>query len=77
MLGGGNLIVLGNGGDAQLPKLLIQVGHEVAHPLPDDAEVLVVQLLALGGGSTEEGAAGVDEVPAVQIFLPVYQPMSL
>ena len=77
VLSGGHLIVLGDGGDAQLPQLLVQVGHEVAHPLTDNAEVLVVQLLALGGGSTEEGAAGVDEIPAVEVLFPVYQEVFL
>ena len=51
VLGGGHLVVLGGGGDAQLPQLLVQVGHEGAHPVPDDAEVLVLQFLPLGGGS--------------------------
>ena len=77
MLGGGHLVVLGGGGDAQLPQLLIQVGHEGAHPVPDDAEVLVLQLLPLGGGCAEEGAPGVDEVPALQILLPVHQEVLL
>ena len=65
MLGGGHLVVLGGGGDAQLPQLLVQVGHELAHTIADDAEILVVQLLALGGGGAEQGASGVDEVAAL------------
>ena len=77
MLGGGHLVVLGGGGDAQLPELLVQVGHEGAHPVPDDAEVLVLQLLPLGGGGAEQGAAGVDQVPALQILLPVHQEILL
>ena len=77
MLGGRHLVVLGGGGDAQLPQLLIEVRHEGAHPLPDDAEILVVQLLSLGRGSAEEGAAGVDEVPALEILLPVHQEILL
>ena len=77
VLGGGHLVVLGDGGNAQLPQLLVEVGHEGAHALPDDAEVLVIQLLALGGGSAEEGAAGVDEVAALQVLLPVHQEILL
>ena len=56
MLGGGHLVVLGGGRDAQLPQLHVQVLHKGAHPLPDDAEVLVIQLLTLGGGGAEQGA---------------------
>ena len=77
MLGRGHLLVLGLGGDAQLPQLPVQVVHERAHPFPDDTEVLILQLLALGGGGAEEGAAGVDQVPALEILLPVHQEVLL
>ena len=57
VLGGSHLVVLGGGGDAQLPELHVQILHECADALTDDAEVLVVQLLTLGGGGAEQGAA--------------------
>ena len=62
VLGGGHLVVLGLGADAQLPKLLVQVRHERLHPGPDGAEIVVFQLLALGGGSAQQGAPGEEQV---------------
>ena len=77
MLAGGHLVVLGGGRDRQLPKLLVQVRHELTHPVADDPEILVVQLLALRGGSAEQGPAGVNQVPALHILLPVHQKILL
>ena len=57
--------MLSGGSDAELPQFYVQVLHKGAHPFPDLAEVVVVQFLALGGGSAEQGAAGVDQVPAL------------
>ena len=65
VLGRGGLVVLGLGHDAQLPQLLVQFLHEVRDPRLDGAEVVVVQLLALGGAGAVEGAAGVDQVLAL------------
>ena len=62
MLAGGYLVVLGLGGHAQLPQLLVQFLHERGHLGADHAEVVLLQLLALGRGSTEQGAAGEDQV---------------
>ena len=58
MLGGGHLVVLGLAEHAQLPQLLVQVLHVGGHPGTDGAEVVVLQLLALGGLGAEQGAAG-------------------
>ena len=71
VLGGGGLVVLGLGHDAELPQLLVQLLHELLHPGLDGAEVVVVQLLALGGPGAEEGAAGVDQVlaPLVDVLV--------
>ena len=77
MLGGGHLVVLGGGRDAQLPQLHVQVLHKGAHPLPYDAEVLVIQLLPFGGRGTEQGPPGVDQVPTLQVLLPVHQEILL
>ena len=62
MLGGGDLVVLGLGGDADAPELLVYLAHEGGDAGLDGAEVVVVHLLALGRHRAVEGAAGVDEV---------------
>ena len=66
-----DLIVLRRGGDAHFPQLLIQVGHELAHALADDAEILILQFLSLGRGRAEERPSGVDEVTALEVALAV------
>ena len=48
VLRGGDLVVLGLGEDAELPELLVQLVHERRHARLDGAEIVVVQLLALG-----------------------------
>jgi hypothetical protein len=58
----GDLVVAGPGRDAQPPQLAVEIHHEGQDPLPDRAEVLVLQLLALGRGRPEQGPAGEDEV---------------
>ena len=62
MLGGGHLVVLGLGEDAQLPQLFVQVLHVCLDPGLDGAEIVVVQLLALGRLRAEQGAASVDQI---------------
>ena len=57
VLGGGHLIVLGLAEHAQLPQLLVQILHIGGHPGTDGAEVVVLQLLALGGLGAEQGPA--------------------
>ena len=63
-LAGRDLVVAGLGGDAELEELALGVHHEAEHPLGDGAEVVVVELLALGRLGAEEGAAGVEQVGA-------------
>ena len=65
MLTGGHLVVLGLGQDPQLPQLPVQVLHVGGHPGPDGAEVVVLQLLALGGGGAEQSAAAQAQVHAL------------
>lgn len=77
MLGRRNLVVLGLGGHAERPKLLIQLVHEFGHPQADPPAVVVIQLLSLWGLRTEQGPSTDFEVeplfikPAVdqKIFL--------
>ena len=70
VLGGGGLVVLGLGHDAQLPQLLVQLLHVGLHLRLDGAEIVVVQLLALGRLCPEEGAPGVAQVAALPVQLP-------
>ena len=67
MLGGGDLVVLGLRQDAQLPELLVQILHVGRHLGLDDAEVVVVHLLALGGLRTEQGASGQTQIQPLVI----------
>ncbi len=62
VLAGGDLVVPGLDRHAQLEQLRLEVGHAGDDALGDGAEVLVLQLLALGRRGAEEGAAGVDQV---------------
>ena len=77
MLGGRHLVMLGLGQDAQLPQLLVQVGHVLRHAGLDGAEVVVVHLLALGGHGTEQGAAAEHQILALVEHLAVYQEVLL
>ena len=58
VLGGGHLVMLGLGEDAQRPQCLVQVLHIGGHTGLDGAEVVVLQLLAPGGLGAEQGPAG-------------------
>ena len=53
MLAGSYFVVLGLGGDAQLPQLFVQLLHESGDLGADDAEVVLLQLLTLGGRCAE------------------------
>ncbi len=77
MLGGGDLVVLGLGQDAQLPQLLIQVSHEGGNSGLDHTKVVVIHFLTLGGLGTEQRPTGVDQVFALVVHLPVYQEVLL
>ena len=63
----GDLIVLRLGKDAELPQLFVQVCHIFGHAGLDDAEIVVVHLLALGRLRAEERPAAVDEILALFI----------
>ena len=77
VLGGGGLVVLGLGHNTQAPQLLIQGLHEGGHPGLDGAEIMVVQLLPLGGLGAEEGAPGVDQVLPLFVHVLIYQEVLL
>ena len=63
-LAGGDLVVAGLGRDAELEERALGVVHEGQHAVGDGAEVVVVELLALGRLGAEEGATGVEQVGA-------------
>ena len=67
VLGGGNLVVLGLGRDAELPELFVQLTHKRCHARLDRAEIVVVQFLSLGRARAEERAAGIDKVGTLLI----------
>ena len=62
MLTGSNFVVLGLGGNAQLPQLFVQLLHKLGDLGTNDTEVVLFQLLTLGRGSAEQGAAGEDQI---------------
>ncbi len=61
----GDLVVAGLGRDAEPPQLAVEIHHERQDPLADRAEVLVLQLLALGRCGAEQGPAGEQQVGTV------------
>ena len=60
-----DLVVAGLGGDAEAPQLAVEIHHEREDPLADRAEVLVLQLLALGRRGAEQRASGEQQVGAL------------
>ncbi len=76
-LAGRDLVVAGLGRDAELEELALGVHHEAEHPLGDRAEVVVVELLALGRLRAEERAPGVEQVGARQEEVAVDQEVLL
>ena len=69
MLAGSHFVVLGLGGNAQLPQLLVQLLHKCGDLGTDDTEVMLLQLLTLGRGSTEQSAAGEDQILTCLVVL--------
>ena len=67
MLAGSNLVVLGLGGNAKRPQFIVQVLHIGRDGGADSAKVVLLELLALAGSSTKEGAAGDDQVPTLAV----------
>ena len=69
VLSGGYLVVLCFRQDAQLPQLLVQLLHKGGDSRFDGPEIVVLQLLALGGLGPEQGAAGVQQVGPLVVEL--------
>ena len=71
MLARRGLVVFRLGGHAQLPQLLIHLLHERLYPGLQVAKVMVIQFLALGRTRAEQSAAGIDQILALVIQIPV------
>ena len=69
MLAGGNFVVLGLCGDAQLPQLGVQILHKVGDNGADHTKVVLFQFLALGRCRAKQGAAGQNQVQALVAIL--------
>lgn len=65
VLAGRDLVVLGLGEHTELPQLLIELLHVSTHAGTKRAEVVVIELLTLGGLGAEEGAAAQTQVHAL------------
>ena len=63
--------------DAELEELLLALEHEREHALGDRAEVLVLELLALGRRRAEQRAAREQEVGAREVELAIDQEVLL
>ena len=64
VLRGSHLIMLGLGEHAELPKLLVEIAHESGDAGFDGAEVVIFELLSLGGTGAEQRPARVNQVAA-------------
>ena len=76
-LAGRDLVVPGLDRDAELEQLALGVQHEGEHALGDGAEVVVLELLALGRLGAEQRAAGVEQVGPGEEEVPVDQEVLL
>ena len=76
-LGRGDLVVAGLGRDAEPPQLTVEIHHEGEDPLPDRAEVLVLELLALRRRRTEQRPPGQQQVGPLLREPPVHEEVLL
>ena len=77
VLAGRDLVVLRLGVYAQLPKLLVQIGHERLDARADRAKVVILQLLPLRAPRAQKRAAGENQVGALLIIFLVDQEILL
>ncbi len=77
VLAGSDLVVPGLDRHAELRQLVLEVHDAGEHALRDRAEVVVVQLVALGRVRAEEGAAGQDQVGTRVVVLLVHEEVLL
>ena len=72
-----NLVVLCLCCYAQLPALLVDFFHVCGDSLTDGSEIVVIHLLSLGGGSTEQGSSGENNIFTLQSLGRIYQEIFL
>ena len=72
-----DLVVPGLDRHAQAVELPLRLGHEGEHPRRDGAEVVVLELLALGRLGAEQGALAGQQVGPLVVELPVHQEVLL
>ncbi|CDC68125.1 unknown [Oscillibacter sp. CAG:155] len=77
VLRGRHFVVLGLAEDAQGPEGLVQVLHVRGDPGLDGAEVVILQLLALGGLGAEQRPAAEAQVLPLLVELLIYQEILL
>ena len=77
VLSGSHLVVLGLRQDTQLPQLLVQVSHVGGDSGLDNAKVMIIHLLTLGGLCAEQGAPGVDQILALVVHFLINQEILL
>ena len=77
MLGGGDLVMFGLGKDTQLPQLFVQIFHVSSNAGLDDAEVVVIHLLPLGGFRAEQGSSGEDQILALLVHFLIHKEIFL
>ncbi|MPN65155.1 hypothetical protein SDC9_212934 [bioreactor metagenome] len=69
MLGGSDLVVLGLGGHAELPKLRVEFAHVFCNALRGGCVILIPEFLALRRRRAEERSSGVHKVLAPRELL--------
>ncbi len=69
--------MFGLGKDAQLPQFLVQILHVGRDPGLDDAKIMVIHLLPLGGFCAEQRSAGEDQVFALLVHVLIHQEIFL
>ena len=62
MLSGSNFVVLCLSEDSELPEFLVEIVHELLNLGLDNAEVMVIHLLALGSLGAEKRSSGVLDI---------------
>ena len=65
----GHLVVLGLGGDAERPELVVELFHELVDGRADGAVVVLLELLALARRPAEQGASREHQVLAAGVLV--------
>ncbi len=77
ILGRRYLIVFGLRGDPHLPKLDVEVSHEISNTVFDRTEILILKFLPFGGRRAEESPSRNDQINTLFIVVLVDQKVFL